>query len=470
MSSDAIKDLDSDPPLTFYCGMDVHKRQLVIAIYGRDASRSEFLKSEIFSADPAGLESLWNFCLTYHPFGFAMEATGVYHHTVALFLEQKRCSSTDTFEILIINPGDATGIPGRQKTDKLDAISLARFYAAGLLKGGKPIIPVLEDLKAVFRMNARLEMERTALKNRIKKTLDRAGVRPRFLNLNTEWVAAVLFEFTQFTGTVQEFIETTLQTSSNLDKHRNKMIKALPEWEPYYSVKLSGTQKALIRQDLYDLDLKTTRQTLMKIEIEKALQDHPILRNTAFQLSTIPGISPKGAVWLLAELGDIKRFHSVREFLAYCGCVPRVASSANKIYWAHLSRHSNKFLRQIFYQAAQVVCLLSKSESGLKSYARQIYEKKRKIAPLAFCTIAAKIARISYAILRDKHSFSPDLAVNTRSNVINNAIGPFSVLEQKDLRKAKRALLQIQQLKGMKTVELGIEKLIIGLEDILAKK
>ena len=48
MSSDAIKDLDSDPQLTFYCGMDVHKRQLVIAIYGRDASRSEFLKSEIF--------------------------------------------------------------------------------------------------------------------------------------------------------------------------------------------------------------------------------------------------------------------------------------------------------------------------------------------------------------------------------------------------------------------------------------
>ena len=92
-------------------------------------------------------------------------------------------------------------------------------------------------------MNARLEMERTALKNRIKKTLDRAGVCPRFLNLNTEWVAAVLFEFTQFTGTVQEFIETTLQTSSNLDKHCNKMIKALPEWEPYYSVKSAEPKK-----------------------------------------------------------------------------------------------------------------------------------------------------------------------------------------------------------------------------------
>ena len=49
-------------------------------------------------------------------------------------------------------------------------------------------------------------------------------------------------------------------------------------------------------------------------------------------------------------------------------------------------------------------------------------------------------------------------------------LAPFLYLNKRISAKAKRALLQIQQLKGMKIVELGIEKLMIGLEDILAKK
>ena len=86
--------------------------------------------------------------------------------------------------------------------------------------------------------------------------------------------------------------------------------------------------------------------------MEKALQSRFLLRDQAYALSTIPGISPRAALWLIAELGGINRFSNLREFLSYCGYVPRVAKSANIIYSAHTSRHSNKFIRGIFYQAA----------------------------------------------------------------------------------------------------------------------
>ncbi|MHA1723988.1 MAG: hypothetical protein ACTSXH_03990 [Promethearchaeota archaeon] len=43
--------------------------------------------------------------------------------------------------------------------------------------------------------------------------------------------------------------------------------------------------------------------------------------------------------------------------------------SARKVYSAHVFRHSNKFLRTIFYNAAVVLCNLTKQEFTLKRFA-----------------------------------------------------------------------------------------------------
>jgi len=170
----------------FFCGLDVHKHELAVAIYSKDDSQSEFLKTNVFSVDSAGLERFWNSAKKYRPCGFVMEATGIYHHVIFNFLKSKRTGIHWPFKITVVNPADAAGLPGRQKFDKIDAENLVRYLAMGLLKNGKPIIQVFEDLKAIFRMASKLERDRTALKNRIKKTLDRAGIRPRKLDLNNE--------------------------------------------------------------------------------------------------------------------------------------------------------------------------------------------------------------------------------------------------------------------------------------------
>lgn len=456
-------------PTPFYGGIDVHKHQLAVAIYGRDDSNAVFSKSNIFAANKQGMDEMWQFLSIYPLCGVAMEATGIYHHRVVTFLQQKQAESSILFEILVSNPADAAGIPGKQKCDRLDAMALARYYAAGLLKNGQPIIVVLEDLKALFRMNERLEKDRTALKNRIKKTFDRAGFRPKRLELNLAWINEVLFKLTQHVGTIKEFIVTSLQPDSILKTHRTFLLKAVPDWEPYYDVILTGTQRALIRQDLFDLDLKTARQTLLKVEIEKLLKDRVTLCDLAHNLTTIPGISPQGAMWLLAETGGIARFHSCREFLAYAGCIPRTVSSAGKIYYAHVSRHSNKYIRGIFYNAAKTVSLIVKQESRLKDYAQRMVQRKDASPRLAFCTISGKIARIAYTIMKQNVPFNPCLATNAKI-VKKSVSNTFSIVEQKDLRKAKRALERVQQFKSLKDVSVELESLVRSLEEILTKK
>lgn len=53
---------------------------------------------------------------------------------------------------------------------------------------GQPIIEVIEDLKVIFRMVLKIERNRTALRNCIKKTLDRADIRPKGFDLNNKRV------------------------------------------------------------------------------------------------------------------------------------------------------------------------------------------------------------------------------------------------------------------------------------------
>jgi len=329
---------------------------------------------------------------------------------------------------------------------------------------------VMEDRKALFRMEYRLEKERTAMKNRIKKTLDRAGFRPERIELNHEWVNAVLFALTHHTGSIREFVANALSPNSPLEKYKTWFLKGLPAWEPFLDVVLTGAQRALIRQDLFDLDLKTSRQTLLKVEIEKALQNRVVLRDIAHRLASIPGISAHSAVWMLAEIGGIKRFHNIKEFLSYCGCVPRANTSAGKIYSSHISRHSNKYLRGILYQAARVVCVLLKRDSGLKRYADRALARKPHSPVVAYCTVGAKIARIAYAIMKDGTPFSPLLGQDKHIPMGTAPKKQMSIIEQKDLQRARRALERIQDLKRVKPVAAELETMIGALEEILAKK
>lgn len=431
----------------FYCGLDVHKHELAVAVYSADESLTEFVKTDIFSVDSEGLERFWNFVKKYQPCSFAMEATGIYHHVVFKFLKHKRKHIHWPFKISVVNPADANGLPGRQKYDKIDAIFLAKYLSKGLLKSGKVIVEVLEDLKAIFRLAARLERDRTMLKNRIKKTLDRAGIRPRRFNLNNEWVIQFLHQFIAHDGTLGSFLNEIIADDTRLIKHRMKIIKNIADFIPYTEFSLTPAQRSIIRQDLVELDFKTGRKALLATEIDQALLDYPTLRKNAQNLTSIPGLSPFSAVWILAEIGNITQFPRSRQFAAYCGCCPRVVSSAGKVYSAHTFRHSNSYLRTIFYNAAIVVSNFVKKESDLKNYAQRVITRKgTRSFKLAYCIIAGKICRIVYAILRDGVPFSLDILTRTQKPNYNEHKTSFSVTDRKILRRARNTLARVGDL------------------------
>ena len=68
-------------------------------------------------------------------------------------------------------------------------------------------------------------------------------------------------------------------------------------------------------------------------------------------LVTIPGVTPLTAAAFLADIGDIRRFQSLRQMNAYLGLVPRCHDSGGKSQSGHITRESRKLTRTILTQS-----------------------------------------------------------------------------------------------------------------------
>ncbi|MFU1795585.1 transposase [Paenibacillus azoreducens] len=69
-------------------------------------------------------------------------------------------------------------------------------------------------------------------------------------------------------------------------------------------------------------------------------------------LRTIPGVGPLTAAMLIAEIGDIKRFPSVKQLAAFAGLDSAVHESGTfKSKKNRVSRRGSQYLRTALYQA-----------------------------------------------------------------------------------------------------------------------
>lgn len=285
-------------------------------------------------------------------------------------------------------------------------------------------------------------------------------------------MVGLLHHLVRYDGTLGTFLEFVIKNENYpLQKNRTIIVKNIAEFIPFFEFSLTHAQRVLIRQNLVELEFKTGRKSLLAVEIEQMLQGHPALRKHAQNLATIPGISPFAAVWILAETGNIKQFPKHRNFTAYCGCCPRVVSSAGKVYSAHTSRHSNAYLRTIFFNAAVVVCNILKADSYLKEYAERIVKRKAyRTHKLAQCIVAAKISRIAYAILRDGVRFNPDYLKDRHVSTLKEIDTQFTIADRKLIRRARNVLILVREMDELGILGSRAETLASGLDQVLQGK
>src|SRR5947207_15315613 len=100
-----------------------------------------------------------------------MEATSDYWKPVFYLLEAAG------FETWLVNAKDVKHLPGRPKTDKLDAVWLCKVAERQMIRPSFVPPPPIRQLRDLTRYRADLVAARTAEKNRVEKLLEDPQIR-----------------------------------------------------------------------------------------------------------------------------------------------------------------------------------------------------------------------------------------------------------------------------------------------------
>lgn len=140
-------------------------------------------------------------------------------------------------------------------------------------------------------------------------------------------------------------------------------------------------------------------------EIEKAVLQVAKLKSEYKKLLTVPGIGKILALTIMYETGDINRFPDVGNYASYCRCVGSTRLSNGKQKGTGNRKNGNKHLSWAYVEAANFAVWYY---PYIKKYYQKKISKTNKI--VAIKTVAHKLARASYYVMKDQEVFVPKKA------------------------------------------------------------
>jgi len=243
--------------------------------------------------------------------------------------------------VQLVNAAQAKSLPGRPKTDKLDAMWLARLTELGLLRPSFVPPKAIRDLRDYTRARTRLVQERTRCWQRLEKLLEGALVK----------VSAVASKLT--TLSAQDMIKAMIagqrdpRTLAALARGRMKakhddLVEALDGMFDDHH----GELAALLLDQITSLDAKIAQLSARAAGLTAAMPaawgtdadgvtgpgagttpDAPVL-NAVARLAEIPGVSEDLARTIIAETGlDMTRFPTAAHLVSWAGLCPSARQS-----------------------------------------------------------------------------------------------------------------------------------------------
>ncbi|MHB1826993.1 MAG: IS110 family RNA-guided transposase [Steroidobacteraceae bacterium] len=126
----------------------------------------------------------------------------------------------------------------------------------------------------------------------------------------------------------------------------------------------------------------------------------------ARRLMRIEAIGPQTATALVASMGDPHVFNNGRAYAASLGITPRQRSSGGKARLGQITRQGDRYLRTLLVHGARAYLRVVDKKTDAKSaWARRL--KERRHVNVAAVALAAKHARIAWAILAHGSEYRP---------------------------------------------------------------
>jgi len=285
-----------------FVGLDVHKETIAVAVAKAGREPAESLG--MIANDPDAVVRL------VHKLGPVDDALWCYEAGPCGYGLQRQLTGMGAV-CTVVAPSLIPTKPGdRVKTDRRDAQKLARLLRSGDLTPVWVPDSDHEALRDLTRARQAAQEELTRARNRLTKLLLRLGI---------------------------------ATPASAWSKVYREWLQSLRLAQPLQQVVLEEERLAVAQAE--------QRLERLSVTIEQVARTGPHAALTG-ALETLRGVAAVTATTLVAELGDLTRFRTPRELMAYAGVVPSEHSSGGSRRRGRITKTGNAHVRRVLVEAA----------------------------------------------------------------------------------------------------------------------
>jgi len=345
-----------------------------------------------------------------HRLGFRVcigfEPTGNYHRALAYFLHSEGFHLELISSLALARTREAMH-NSWDKNDPKDSQVILHLLRAGLTQHyHDPIVHNLNDLQELSKTHHHVSLEKTRTQHRLLThylPLYFPEIARYHSSSRSEWLWNLLVEFP--TPRSMTCLPATEFVRKAWNLVGRKVAKERILSDIYRTAQSSVGLPVQEDSETVAMLCFVLRQLLALGQLRDTIEeraDKLLAPNEDYQrLRRIPGIGPIAALTILAEAGDLRRFSHHRQFLKFCGLDLATEQSGQFRGLSRLSKRGNARLRAVFWMAASVAVRMRENSFRAK-YERYMRndpgsaDRKRK----AYVAVAAKIARVAYALIR----------------------------------------------------------------------
>jgi transposase len=381
---------DSEELIERVAALDVGKAQLVccVRVPGPERSGKRLQEVVTYQTMTRSLLVLADRLRQLGVTRVVMEATSDYWKPPFYLLE------AHGFEVWLVNARDVKHLPGRPKTDRLDAVWLCKVAERQMLRPSFVPPPPIRRLRDLTRYRADLVAVRTAEKQRVEKLLEDAQIKlsvvaSDIFGASGRAMLAALVAGERDPKALAQLARTRLRAKLGL------LEEAFTGHFSDHHGFLLGTMLARIDQATHDI---------------AAVEAHIEAEITPFQaavnrLDEITGVGRTAAQVIIAEIGvDMGRFATPGHLVSWARFAPGVKESAGKRKGKATTGHGNPYLARVLGEAAVAA---GRTNTFLGERYRRI--ARRRGTKRAIVAVGRSVLVIIWHLLADPEACFHDL-------------------------------------------------------------
>ncbi|MBM0229146.1 IS110 family transposase [Micromonospora sp. ATA51] len=243
-----------------------------------------------------------------------MESTSDYWKGVYYLLE------AEGFECWLVNAREVRNVPGRPKTDKADAVWLAKVAERGMCAPSLVHPAPIRQLRDLTRYRRSLVRDRTRERQRVEKLLEDAQIK----------LSSVISDIFGVSG--RQILDALIAGQRNprvlADLARGRMRRKTAILSEALRGFFTDHHAVILRMMLDNIDRLSEQITVLDARIEEAVAP---FAHQVEQLTEIVGFGCTAAQELIAEIGvDMNRFPSDAHLVSWAKFCPATCESAGK--------------------------------------------------------------------------------------------------------------------------------------------